>query len=191
VLGPNWLGAIPVITILAFSGTLMVMESNVAYVFYALGRPRVTSVLMVGYVLVLLPLLVLSTWNAGAIGAAWAHLVTWVLFVPISFAVVLRYLGLAFRTFFQAVWRIIVAAAGMSAVVQALLTVMMANRVPASLSLVTAILAGAGAYSVATLALWHLARKPAGVERIVIDFAAGRLVALRGTSPAAPVHPPD
>jgi O-antigen/teichoic acid export membrane protein len=190
VLGDNWLAAVPIVAVLAVSGTLMVMEGNVAYLFYALGSPRVTSVLMLGFLAVLLPLLVVLTRNMGAIGAAWAHLATWTLFVPISVAVVLRYLRLTVRVFAAAVWRIIFAAGVMTVVVRTVLASTMSNDWPPSLSLVTAIAAGAVTYVAAVFSLWQLAGRPAGVERLALAFTAARLAALRGAKPA-PAIPPE
>jgi lipopolysaccharide exporter len=190
-LGANWLEAVPVVAVLALSGTLMVMEGNVAYVFYALAAPRVTSALMLGFVLVLLPLLVLLTRSMGTIGAAWAHLITWALFVPISFAVVLRYLHLSFGVFLAAVWRIILAAGVMAAVVRTVLASTIANDWPSALSLVTAISAGVITYGATLFTSWQLAGKPAGVERLTLGFVAARVAALRAARPAAPAVPPE
>jgi O-antigen/teichoic acid export membrane protein len=185
VLGENWLAAIPVIAILALSATLMVMESNVAYVFYALGAPRVTTVMMLGYVAVLLPLLLTFARSDGAVGAAWAHLLTSIFFVPISFGVVLRYLRLRIRAFLAATWRIGAAAGIMAFAVDRFVDWSSADGWPAAVSLVTAVTAGAAIYVGVMLALWVVAGKPAGVERTVLDSGATRLRALRRGGEAA------
>jgi O-antigen/teichoic acid export membrane protein len=188
VLGSNWIGAIPIVSILAVSGTLMVIESNVAYVFYALGKPRVTTILMLGYVLLLLPLLFFLTRSMGAAGAAWAHLVTSVLFVPMSFTVVLRYLELPVRYFLKSVWRVIVSVALMAGAVQALLGFMEAQGAAPSLSLAGGVLVGAATYVVTMLVLWNISGRPAGVERIIVVFLREQLERLQAAR--VPVGPP-
>jgi O-antigen/teichoic acid export membrane protein len=175
VLGTNWLEAIPVVTILALAGTPMVMESNVAYVFYALGKPRVTTIMMISYVVMLIPLMIVLTRNMGAVGAAWAHLVTAMIFVPASFIVVLRYLRLPMRRFLAAVGRIVVSTAVMAGAVIALLGNMTGAGMGQTLSLVLAVLAGVGIYAFSTLVLWFIAGRPAGVERTILGIIRKRL----------------
>jgi hypothetical protein len=134
-------------------------------------------------------LLIVLTGSNGPLGAAWAHLITSTVFVPISFLVVLRYLKLPARAFVAAVWRVIVAAGLMALVVRALLDWTIAEDWPSPLSLATAIAAGIFAYVAALLALWRVVGKPAGVERTVLGFIAARAAALRRGGPATLAPP--
>jgi hypothetical protein len=124
----------------------------------------------------------------GAAGAAWAHLVTSVLFVPMSFTVVLRYLELPVRYFLKSVWRVIVSVALMAGAVQALLGFMEAQGAAPSLSLAGGVLVGAATYVVTMLVLWNISGRPAGVERIIVVFLREQLERLQAAR--VPVGPP-
>jgi O-antigen/teichoic acid export membrane protein len=175
VLGQNWLEAIPLLRILAAFGTLMIMQANIGYVFYALGSPRTTTMLTLGYVAILLPLLIALTATEGAVGAAWANLVTTAMFVPISLTIVFRRLQCPVQKFVSAVWRTL-AAVGVMLVGVVTLLRWTGDAAPFA-ALAGSVVAGIAIY-VATLAtLWVLSGRPSGAESVVLERFSS---ALRG-----------
>jgi O-antigen/teichoic acid export membrane protein len=169
-LGTNWIEAIPLLQILAIFGTLLVLQDNTAYVFYALGKPRITTFLTLSYVLVLVPLLLFLTSTQGAVGAAWAHLVTTALFVPVAFLIVFRHLRLAVGVFARSVWRALASMLIMAATVKGFLGWMSADQAPALL-LLEGVVLGVVTYVAAIAAFWWVTGQPTGAE----SFVLGRL----------------
>jgi O-antigen/teichoic acid export membrane protein len=169
VLGPNWLEATPLLTVLAIFGTLMVMQANIGYVYYALGSPRTTTSLTFAYVLLQLPLMIGLTFTYGAIGAAWAQLLTAIVFVPTTLGLILRRLGLHARRFASGVWRTVVAVGLMALAVRGVMAYAAAAAWPQAASLVAAVLTGVTTYVAAVAVLWLLARRPPGAERLLVE----------------------
>jgi O-antigen/teichoic acid export membrane protein len=172
-LGMNWLEAIPLLGALAVFGTLMVMQANIGYVFYALGAPRTTTMLTLYYVVVLLPLLIVLTMRYGALGAAFAHVVTSAVFIPVSLAVIFRRLALPMTTFMSNVWRTVVAVGVMAVAVRAIVGRTMADGWDPAASLAAAVLTGVVTYVVTLAVLWLASGSPPGPERLFVDKAKG------------------
>jgi lipopolysaccharide exporter len=182
VLGPNWVEAAPLLSILAVAATLMVMQDNIAYVFFALGTPRVTTFLTLGYVALFLPLLVILTARSGATGAAWAHLLTALIFIPASLAVIFRRLHLRPSAFGRDVWRILVSVAAMGAAVSSLLSgLSTAGTLAQHWILAVCVSVGAVVYAACVVLLWWLAGRPDGAERLIFNYLAERLGGRRVT----------
>jgi O-antigen/teichoic acid export membrane protein len=167
VLGDRWLDAIPILTVLALAGTFMVMQDNVGYVFYALGAPRITTFLTFTYVAMMLPLLLWLAARYGPVGAASAHLATAAVFVPICFGVALHRLRLSPLQLARAVWRIILATAVMAASVHEALKWLTAKSVAAPWALAACVAVGMITYAASLVALWLLAGRPDGAERVL------------------------
>jgi lipopolysaccharide exporter len=173
VLGPNWLEAVPILRILTVFGTLMVMQANIGYVFYALGTPRTTMLLTLWYVVVLLPLLIVLTKLHGAVGTAWAHLASAAVFVPASLAVVFRRLSLPVGEFAKSVWRTVAAVAVMSVAVRIVIDLALGAGWSSLAALVAGVATGVAAYPAAVGALWTLTGRPDGPEKLLIEKLAG------------------
>ncbi len=186
VLGEQWIEAIPLLQILAGAGTIMVIQDNIAYVFYALGRPRVQMMLTLAYVVVLLPLLIGLTAALGATGAAWAHLATGAVCVPLSFAVVFRHIHLGVGTFVRAIWRVLVSTGVMALTVHSALAKLMAVASPnLPAILVACMLVGVVAYGAAMAVLWLLSGRPDGTERLLLGYALRLVPSARNRAAAA------
>ena len=93
LLGDAWLQTIPLIEILALSGLLIALRTNIQYVFFALGRSELGTVMHMVSLFLLVPLLILGTLTLGASGAAWAVLATSIAVLPLAYFLLSRLLA--------------------------------------------------------------------------------------------------
>lgn len=169
LLGDQWLDAVPLLQLLAFFGITQVMQSNAYALCLASGRGKVFTWIHAGYVAVLIPLLIVCIRWRGLEGAAIGYLVTALVMLPITFTIVMRILRIRIGLFLANVWRPLVSAACMFAVVVTAIrnvpsTAPIATILPA---LVGAVALGAATYVGTVALLWRLARSPEGAEAAV------------------------
>ena len=186
VFGSKWLNTIPIVQILAFFGAITSLQSNSGYVFLALGKPRILSVLLTILVTIRLPVLIFLTWKAGAVGAAWAMLGTALLMFPAYYITLARQLKLTFGLLLAKVWRPVAASSLMFFSVQQIVV-----NLNAAMSFseqltqaISVVFAGAIIYITVVLLLWLASSKPKSVEYdALIGTAqiASRLPLLRHT----------
>ena len=169
LLGEKWAAAAPLIAILGLSGAIGAMETNIAPVFTALGKPSIVTALLGFYVAILVPLIIVLTHRYGALGAAWACLLTGLINMPVYYNIVFRTLKLPVRTFAATVWRPLVSSGAMYLGVNYYVS----DLVPASSSvgalpqMLLAILLGVSIYIGTVISLWLLSSKPSGAESAV------------------------
>jgi lipopolysaccharide exporter len=167
VLGWQWLDAIPLIQVLALYSVFTALQTNIGYVYLAVGRPRlITAVAAVQFV-VLLALLLPATWRWGAIGAAWAFLVTAICMVPVNQVLIAKQLQLSATAYAARLWRPALAALMMTLAVWTIKRQLtLPNETHAYiLALLLCVAVGALVYAVSLYALWHLVGRPVGAER--------------------------
>ena len=171
VLGWKWLSAIPLIQVLAVYGVLTALQTNIGYVYLAVGRPRlITAVAGVQFV-VLLALLLPATWYWGATGAAWSFLITAICMVPVNQVLIARQLHLSAFAYGARLWRPALA----SLVMAFALLVLKRQLAPANeahayvLALLLCVAAGAAVYAATLYLLWRMSGRPDGVERACLD----------------------
>ena len=179
VLGAKWLDAVPLIQILALSGSIIAMQTNFTYAFLAIGKPRVVTLLSAIHVAVLLPTVVWSTSRAGAVGAAWAYLVTNVMFLPYNDFMISRMLDISLRRLSGAIWRPILATLTMAYVVNTYLNQLGEVTQPHGqlAQLMIAGFIGILIYSSMLFTLWYLSSKPQGAEQFLLDTFLPRIKA--------------
>ena len=168
LLGDKWLDATPLVTILSLHGFLVAVGSNNHYLYLARGKPGWTTVLGTIYAAMLLPALILSSLKWGALGAAWAYLLTQLVFTPIYYAMVRRVLDVNIRDFFGIFHRPAIAVSVMCPVVITVMRLTNAAHSPRPqqvLALFGTVLAGAVTYVAALLLVWAWESKPDGAEK--------------------------
>lgn len=177
-LGPRWSDAAILMQILAFSAAITAMETNMVFVFLALGTPRTYTWLFGLTAVVLLPLLVWLTQALGTVGAALAHLLTSVVLFPVFYTTACHKLRLKSSQLLSAVWRPVVSTSIMYAVVNSYVRYLLDGLVFSSreLALAGAVVLGASVYAGTLLALWYASSKPAGPE----EFVVGKLAVTMG-----------
>ena len=173
VLGPNWIKAVPVVVVLSFCGILLALKSNSHYVYLALGRPRIATLLGAIQVMLLLPMIALGSARNGAFGVAIGYLIAQAVFSPISLTVLRRALGLRFMDLFAAFYRPFIAAAVMFGGVRLVASgfdTTPYDGVALIVPLLACVAAGLGLYVVVLYLLWMIAGKPKGPEVQILDL---------------------
>ena len=168
VLGDKWLEAIPLIQILAICGVIQAVQTNIGYVYMAVGSPKLITLIAGLQLLVLLALLIPGIYYGAAIGAAWAFLACAVIMIPVNQILVARRLDLSGTDFILKILRPLIASLAMSAVIWILKTNLgVPETALAHLwMLVACVAAGAAVYAFSIYGLWVLASRPEGAERI-------------------------
>ena len=166
LLGDAWRDAVPLTEILALSGLLASLRTNANYVFLALGRSKlVTMITTVRFALVV-PALVLGTVYFGAKGAAWTILGTSIVMFPVTHWFMHRILGVRWARLGSVLWRPTVAATCMAFLVREYLAWMehswAANG--AVLALASAVVLGIAAYISFSGLLWAVSGFPQSAE---------------------------
>jgi len=168
LLGDKWLNATPLVAILSFHAMLVAVGSNNHYLYLARGKPGWTTVLGTIYAAMLLPALIYSSLKWGALGAAWAYLLTQAVFTPVYYAMVRRVLDVTVRDFFAVFHRPAIAALAMWPVVATVMRLTNATHAPRLqqiLALLATVAAGAVTYSSVLILVWTLESRPEGAER--------------------------
>jgi O-antigen/teichoic acid export membrane protein len=166
LLGGNWLPAVPLVKALALLGAVQFPYTNAYAVFLAVGRPDYQVRVHCLHVPVLVALLIFLTARYGIEGAAWAIVSTGVVVVPVSLYFVFRELGVRVREFAGVVWRPVLAAAAMYALMAATRSESVPVGIPsAALHLVTLVAVGGVVYVLGVLSLWWCVGAPASAER--------------------------
>lgn len=170
VLGWKWLAAIPLIQILALYGVLTALQSNIGYVYLAVGRPRLITVVNAAQFVVLLALLLPACWYFGAIGAAWAFLGTGILMVPVNQSLMARQLQLSMRVYASRLWRPALASLLMAAFLRTIRSQLNLGQETHLyvVALICAVLAGALLYGVVLYILWRVSGRPEGAEKVCL-----------------------
>ena len=172
LLGAKWVDAIPLIQLMAIHGAIGATQGNNSTVWMALGKPRNTTLLAGGFLLVLFPSLYFLLKAFGIVGAGYAYLLATACTLPYTIIVTKRLLGFRWSAMLAMIWRPVASVALMYAGVQAL------DRQLLGAAPLLRLLADAGAgallYVLVLLGLWHLCGRPVGAERYLIDKALRR-----------------
>jgi len=165
-LGGKWIGAVPIVQILALAGGISAVMSNTYSVYLALGRPSVLTVVKLGELAVLIPGMVILSRTHGVVGVAYAELIAISLVLILSLPLLCRALSLSIFAYFASIWRPIAAAAVMGTGVS-ILVELVSHAMPSLtplLVLSVAVSAGVGLYVAVLILLWLLSGRPQGAE---------------------------
>jgi len=163
-LGSQWLAAIPLIQIIALGGLLTALNSNIGYIFMALGNPRLSSVLGSIRITIFLTLLVSLLLSEGLVGAAWAFLYTTMTMYVITNIVLLTRLPVTFEDLLRTYYRPILGVAMMALCLWPISVAQSQVMLQQAGQLATMVAVGAVAYGITVLLLWLLAGRPDGFE---------------------------
>ena len=174
----RWLGAIPLLQVLAICGVIESCIVGAHQVYLAIGRPNIGTYLGLVRLAVLLPAMLWGTLNFGPVGAAWALAATGVVRFFLNYGALNRVIGLTPGRIFAEVWRTPVSTVAMVAVViwvrSAIEPVVGAPAEIVALLVLVAV--GAASYVGVHFCLWLATGSPSGPERQILSFAQ-RLVA--------------
>lgn len=177
VLGWQWLAAVPLIQVLAIYGVIQALQTNISYIYLALGKLRLVTVINAVQFVILVALMVPALLHYGVTGAAWAFLGTVLLMIPLNQILIARALSLRPTAFGARLVRPLIAALAMAACV--LLLKSQLHLRPLTLHYLLALLlcaaAGALTYVLMLYVLWRGAGRPDGAERFAFEKLQGAL----------------
>jgi PST family polysaccharide transporter len=171
VLGEKWREAIPLVKILALSGTLMALQTNASVVYNALGKPKyMTAILFIHVIVLFLPLLVYFLEQEGLLGVTKAYFFSAVIIWPINYYVAMKLVRLDLLKIVLVLWRPVWASFAMFFSVQAIIVKlkdieMITNDMT---SLAAHIIVGALIYCLCIIGLWMVSFRPDGAEYFLL-----------------------
>jgi O-antigen/teichoic acid export membrane protein len=169
-LGRNWVAASPFIAVLACYGVIQSLQSNSGAVLLALGKFRALSAILGIQAAVLIPAMVWGAYRGGAMGVALALLAAGMVLAPINLAQVFRAINLRLAAFLAVIWRPVVAAAIMYAMIALALRSWHVESFLEQLRQTMVLVAlGAISYTSLVLGLWTLVSRPPGAEQYVLE----------------------
>jgi O-antigen/teichoic acid export membrane protein len=173
VLGSKWLGAVPLLQILAIFGAVQLFHSSMCSVLIATGHPRAVVIGNMAFVLLLATLLIFLVGPFGPTGAALAVVGASILSTPAYLIMIRIHTGIAATAFVQAITRPLVASAAMVAILRSVTPVHAPSTGvgEAAWLLLGAVVLGAILYTLGVALLWLAARRPQSVERLVLERA--------------------
>jgi O-antigen/teichoic acid export membrane protein len=176
VLGPRWLETVPVAQCLSLYVVLNGLSASVANMLMVLGRMRRLTVTIYLQLIVYAPVLLLVAWRGGLVEMAAAKALLALLVAPGLFASLTAVSLVTTRQIVSVLVRPMVA----SVIMLGAVTLLQRSWSTVSgAALAAQIAVGGAVFIAATAALWSMVGRPAGAERTVIEWAAGRLTALR------------
>lgn len=166
-LGWKWMAAIPVIQLLAISGVIKALQTNITYIYLALGLVKRITIIWCIQIGIMLSILIPSVLAYGVMGAAWSSLATACLMIPVNQALVAKSLSLNATAFLRELVRPLLAAGAMAAAVLAVKSqlVLRHETLDHVLALLLCVAVGGLVYVSAIWVLWRLSPQRAGMER--------------------------
>jgi lipopolysaccharide exporter len=176
--GPKWLGAVPVVQILAAAGTLAAVGRISISLFNAFAylAPLFWSLVFISVLqlLLLFPLV----WYDGIVGAAWAMALTALAQQAVFSTLAFRRFGIHPWELLSRTWRCLTACVAMAAllVLSGLGWTASAPTIGANIrQMLATSLFGVAAYAVTLLGLWLVSGRPAGPELDVFSLLSGMI----------------
>lgn len=179
VLGPKWTAAAPLIPWLAVGGSALSLVWAASQMVSVTGHARLNAISNWMLLALLVPATVGAGLGWGVVGIAAARSVASVLFLPIMFYALMRVIPVTARQIAACLWRPTLASLAMAA---AVLLSGTGAITPVALRLACNVGLGAAVFTAALLALWVLAGRPEGAERMAVAQLvrmAGRLGSAR------------
>lgn len=179
LLGDKWLAAIPLIQVLGIAYAVICINTNVGYIFHAIGKPHVPTLSNTARIVILVILLFTLMPRFGLIGAAWAMFCLAFIMFPIYYLLLRRAIPLGFFEYIRTLIRPIAGTLSMFFVIHRgvpMLEQMRGQAFDINLLLLVCVAFIAGiAYLLTVLILWLMAGKPEGPEAYAVNFILEKL----------------
>jgi O-antigen/teichoic acid export membrane protein len=171
VLGEKWREVIPLIQILAVSGVIGALQTNVGSVYMVLGKVRFITIIAFFHTLFLfLPLLIVFLQHNGVMGVAKAYLYSNLIVWPLNYFVVLRLVKIRLLSILAIFWRPFLACGFMIFAVMYGKEIAYFYQIDSEkILLFVEIFIGAITYGTSILLLWWVSRCPDGAERFILS----------------------
>jgi polysaccharide pyruvyl transferase WcaK-like protein len=165
VLGPRWMNAVPLVEWLAMSGAFYSIMQGAITLISASGHGRLSATLAISRTAVTIPALIAAGWLGSVETIAATRTVVTFLFIPGVFFALARILPLRISDLLHRLWRPVLAAAVMAAMVE-LCHPLFPDLPPLRLFLDAGL--GAMTFAATLLVLWRIAGRPGGPEQAIV-----------------------
>lgn len=173
LLGDQWGEAIEPLVYLSLGFTVFALRSNVSYIYYSLGIPRVSTAELFLRTIVFVGLMFWLIEKNGVVGAAQAFLLASILISMVSCIVVAIVLKVSIWQQVRLYLKPLLATLAMSLFVYGYLNYLALDRF--FIDLVLAVLLGVAVYFLSVLMLWLLSGRKDGIEKHAIRFIRSKL----------------
>ncbi|MFK5893285.1 MAG: lipopolysaccharide biosynthesis protein [Pseudomonadota bacterium] len=173
MLGPQWLDTIEPIVYLALGGTINAVRSNTNYVYFSLGKPRISTAELALKSIIFISFFAYLIEDGGALGVAKSFLYTAAIMFFISNIIVIYVLKISFMDQIKLYIKPALATIVMFISVSWTMTnIVIGNMV---IDLILAVLSGVFSYVISVGLIWIATGKQAGVEKQIIGFCVNKL----------------
>lgn len=175
LLGEKWLGAIPVVQIMAANALFLALWANQHSALLAIGAPRLTAYFALVRLAVFVPTFIFLAPVYGAVGVAVSALAASTVAYLFGLSWSLNRLSMRLGKYLRELWRPLLASIVMVIAVRVVSALVAGDdSLSSSLGrLAAGIGAGMMAYVAGLLLLFYLAGRPDGAERLVLDRLRG------------------
>lgn len=186
VLGPKWVDATPLVIWMALNASTAALLSGTGTLLDVLGKPGLSAQIQWSRFVIFSAIIFVVAWLTHSVMAVVeTRLVVSALFIPSVIWAVRKATDVPVSDYVAAMWRPVVAAAGMAAVIWAVHDMM---PVWPAVRLAVDVAVGALSYIGILLALWELSGRPRAAEQDIITLIARgqeRLARMRISAQAA------
>ena len=170
-LGDRWLGAVPLIQILAAYGFLRALGLNSYSVFMATDRSWLVAIVAAGNAAGVLVAAVIGIRLAGVIGVAYGVAIASAIFALVSVGIVMSLLKIPLGRLIALVWRPLISAALMVGFIYGTLdAIVLRETILERIStIMVLVMLSAVIYIASAYGQWGVCGRPAGPEKILLD----------------------
>lgn len=177
LLGPQWVEAVPIMQILGLCGLIGALQGNMYIVMSAMGNPKANTLLSASILLVSLPIIIWSSLNFGALGAAYAYFCASIIGFVGIIMVFTRVTSFKLAMLGAVMWRPLLASSFMFVIIKLFqlaiekndLTVMPIFQLP------LLVLLGAASYVIFIIFLWILSGRPEAAESNILKMLKNKM----------------
>jgi O-antigen/teichoic acid export membrane protein len=173
LLGEKWNAAIDVIQIIALASALTSLNTNASYIYLVQAKQRITTLLMLLWLGLFIPLLLYLVPVKGkeVLGVAYAMLISTSIMFPINQIILKKHLNFFWSELIAVLYRPLIASIIMAITVNYCISLVEIQTLNAEglFWLISIILFGAVTFSLCLFLLWWLTGKPNSVEQNFIE----------------------
>ncbi|MBU3070886.1 lipopolysaccharide biosynthesis protein [Aestuariicella sp. G3-2] len=169
LLGDKWTSSVLLIQIISLTSVLVVMNTNSGYVYLALGKQRITTMLMISRTIVFVSLLMYLVPEHKALGVAWSMALATIILFPANQWILAKSINLNFINWLFLINRPIVSSLAMAVVVYVVNQITLNNGFSDLVILLSMVFSGFFAFCISLYFLWILGGRPSGVESLIFS----------------------
>ena len=174
VLGLQWLDAVEPLRFLALGGSIFALKSNVNYIYFALNKPRISSLELFLRSIIFVGLMMYLIGENGVVGAAQAFFISSVVMFVVSNVILTIILNISFTEQIRLYLKPLLAAIIMSVCVKGYLVYLAQGIL--LIDLVLAVIVGVVSYILSVYFIWCLAGCKEGIESQVIKVIRSKFL---------------